>query len=101
MRRIATAFITIVCVGLLAPVSTSAQEAQPAPPAAPTLVSPAVYSATTAPTFTWDAAANTSHYYLWVNDSAGVPRFAQWFTANQVHEAQGYGAWSAPLDFSR
>ena len=43
------------------------------PPAAPVLVSPNGSGTADPPTFTWNAAAGASEYYLWVNNGSGTP----------------------------
>jgi len=41
----------------------------------------------------WNAVADATWYYLWVNDSAGV-RIKQWYTAEQAGCAGGAGSCS-------
>lgn len=97
-------------------------------PATVTLVSPNGTINNSTPTYTWNAVANSSWYYLWVNDSSGN-RIKKWYTAAQAGCAPGtgtcsvthattlnlgagkwwvrswnnvaYGSWSAPMDFNR
>ena len=97
------------------------------PLAAATLISPTGGGATTSPVYTWNAVANATYYYLWVNDETAAPRITQWFSAAAAgcasgsgtcsgdpgrtvsgasrwwirvwNETQGYGPWSPPLYF--
>jgi hypothetical protein len=48
------------------------------PPEKATLIFPSGTISTPTPTYTWNAVAAASYYYLWVNDLPGWPsRFAQ------------------------
>jgi len=60
------------------------------PPAMATLVSPTGTITTASPTFTWNAVAGASWYYLWVDDVSGT-RLTQWYTAAQVGCSGGTG----------
>jgi glucose/arabinose dehydrogenase len=61
------------------------------PPGRVTLQAPAGV-ATGTPTFSWNAVATTTHYYLWVNDEAtGTPRIQKWYTAAEAGCAAGTG----------
>lgn len=78
--------------------------------------------------FGWTAVAGATDYYLWVNDSSGVPRLKQWLRASQACSSSGictrtvtpqlnagtaswwvqawsptlgYGQWSTALTFVR
>jgi alpha-tubulin suppressor-like RCC1 family protein len=53
-------------------------------PVAPTLVSPAGSGIPATPTYTWNAAADTSEYQLWVNDTSGSPVVQSWFQSAAV-----------------
>ena len=53
-------------------------------PAAPTLVSPSGAGATTTPTYSWNAVADTTDYQLWVNDTAGTPVVQTWHQATSA-----------------
>jgi hypothetical protein len=96
------------------------------PPAA-TLVAPSGAISDTTPTYTWNAVANATYYYLWVNDSSGN-KIKTWYTAAaagcssgtgtcsvtpaktlaggagrwwiQTWNPSGYGPWSAVKNFS-
>jgi hypothetical protein len=96
------------------------------PPTA-TLVSPSGTITTNAPTYTWNAVANATWYYLWVDDSSGN-KIKQWYTAAQAgcgsgtgtcavwvetalaagaakwwiqtYNAYGYGLWSTAMNFT-
>jgi hypothetical protein len=92
------------------------------------LIAPAGPIGTARPTYTWNAVASATSYLLWVNDSMGPAKIAQWlgpttvgcgpgtgtcsFTPSttlapgaarwwvQTWNPAGYGPWSAPLDFT-
>ena len=93
-------------------------------PAAPTLASPSGAGISAAPTYTWNAVADTSDYQLWVNDTAGNPVVQLWNQASSVctgatcsvtppvtlaqgnhtwwvrgRNASGEGPWSAGMTF--
>jgi hypothetical protein len=53
-----------------------------APPAAATLLAPAGPVPAGTLSFTWQAAAGATFYYLLVNDSTASPRFAAWYPAD-------------------
>jgi hypothetical protein len=102
-------------------------EALAAKPAKATLVSPmgTIYEDT--PTYTWNAVSDSTSYYLWVDDSTGTP-IKTWYTAAdagcgsgsslcsitpntalalgscewwiQTRNNDGYGDWSASLEFT-
>ncbi len=63
------------------------------PPAA-TLVSPTGTIATTTPTYTWNAVAAATSYYLWVDDSSANGKIQQWVTATEAGCAAGTGTCS-------
>jgi hypothetical protein len=92
-------------------------------PAAPTLIAPSGTLSTTTPTYSWNAVATATDYYLWVNGPSGTV-VQQWFAASSVCSAgicsaapavslamgahrwwiqarngAGDGPWSAYLDF--
>ena len=89
------------------------------------LISPSGNTNDNTPTYRWNAVAGSTWYYLWVNDSTGIP-IRQWYTAAQTGCASGsgecsitptiavpgnatwwiqtwnsvgYGPWSAPTQF--
>ena len=66
-------------------------------PGQATLVSPSGTIDTNAPTYTWDALANATWYYLWVNDSTGN-RIKQWYRAAEAGCRGGTGTCSAAPD---
>jgi hypothetical protein len=68
-------------------------------PGAATLISPAGEVTTNNPTYTWNAVADSSWYYLWVNDASGTP-IRQWYTSVQVNCAGGSGTCSISPDIS-
>ena len=96
-------------------------------PGATTLVSPSGTIFISAPTYTWNAVAESTWYYLWVNDSTGA-KIQQWYTAAdagcasgtgtcsatpaialtpgacqwkvQTYSSGGYGPWSSPMSFT-
>jgi hypothetical protein len=57
-------------------------------PSAPTLVSPSGAAGSTSPSFRWNAAANTSLYYVKAYDASGL-RVEKWLTPSQVGCAGG------------
>ena len=62
-------------------------------PPVTTLVSPKDGISDKTPTYTWNAVANSSWYYLWVNDSSGN-KVKKWVTAMQAGCASGSGVCS-------
>ncbi|MEE9322006.1 MAG: hypothetical protein V3U76_16285 [Granulosicoccus sp.] len=70
-------------------------------PAAATLQSPSGNISNSTPTYSWNAVANASWYYIWVKDSGGI-KFRRWYTASQASCGSGAGECSvtavAPLD---
>lgn len=99
------------------------------PPVGPaTLVSPSGDVNTVTPTYTWNAIAGATWYYLWVDDSSVPAKITQWYRAAdagcgsgtgtcsvtptttlapgaarwwiQTWNAAGYGPWSSPLAFT-
>lgn len=62
-------------------------------PGPTTLISPTGFSATTNPTYTWNAVANSTWYNLWVNDGTGNP-IRQWITATDAGCSAGTGTCS-------
>lgn len=62
-------------------------------PIAATLISPNASITDTTPTYTWNAVANSSWYYLWVNDSSGN-KVTKWYTATQAGCSTGTGTCS-------
>jgi uncharacterized repeat protein (TIGR02543 family) len=96
-------------------------------PGATSLVSPSGTIFISAPTYTWNAVAESTWYYLWVTDSTGV-RIQQWYTAAdagcgsgtgtcsvtpavalaagahqwkvQTYSSGGYGPWTSPMSFT-
>ncbi len=63
------------------------------PLGAATLISPAGVITSISPTYTWNAVATSTWYYLWVNDSSGV-KVQIWYTAAQAGCASGTGICS-------
>jgi len=63
-------------------------------PGKATLTSPNGTISTPTPTYTWNAVANSTWYYLWVNNN-GTPRIQAWYTAAQAGCASGTGTCSA------
>ena len=53
-----------------------------------TLISPSGSDTSTTPIYTWNVDANSTWYYLWVNDSTGN-KIKQWYTAAQAGCASG------------
>ena len=64
------------------------------PPGKATLLSPSGTISTTTPTYTWNAVASSTWYYLWVNDCSGVSRIQVWYTAAQAGCSTGTGVCS-------
>jgi uncharacterized repeat protein (TIGR03803 family) len=64
------------------------------PPSAATLVSPSGNISTATPTYTWDAVASATWYYLWVKDSSTSAKIQQWYTAAQCGCGSGTGQCS-------
>jgi len=64
-------------------------------PQAATPFSPSGTSNYPMPTYTWEAVAGSSWYYLWVDDSTGN-RIKQWYTAAEVHCDSGASCWITP-----
>ncbi len=60
-------------------------------PGAAVLVSPSGPTQTTTPSYTWNAVANATWYYLWVSDSVASPKVLTWYTAAQAGCAGGTG----------
>ena len=58
-------------------------------PVAADLTGP-IGTATTTPTYTWNAVANSSWYRLWVEDVTGI-KLQQWYTAAEANCAGGAG----------
>jgi formylglycine-generating enzyme required for sulfatase activity len=63
-------------------------------PGKATLISPSGNISTTTPSYVWNAIANSTWYYLWVNDGAGTGKIAKWYTADQAGCASGSGTCS-------
>jgi len=95
------------------------------PPASPTLLAPAGSGVSATPAYSWNAVTDADDYYLWVNDSAGVPVIQTWHAAAsvcagalcsitpgtplsqgyhtwwvQARNASGTGPWSAGMVFT-
>ena len=64
------------------------------PPGKATLISPTGTITEDNPTYTWNAVANSSWYYLWVNDSTGSSMVKQWYTADDANCGDGTGECS-------
>jgi len=62
-----------------------------------TLVSPSGTITSTTPVYTWNADANSTWYYLWVDDSTGN-KIKRWYTAAQTGCSGGTGTCSATPD---
>ncbi len=62
-------------------------------PIAATLIAPTGTTMNTSPAYSWGAVANSSWYYLWVQDSGGI-KVQQWFTAAQANCGAGTGTCS-------
>ncbi len=63
------------------------------PPSRATLISPSGSISDTTPIYTWNAAPDSTWYYLWVNDSTGNV-IRKWYTATQSGCASGSGICS-------
>jgi hypothetical protein len=94
------------------------------PPGQPVLVSPQGTIATSTPTYTWNAVATATQYYLWVNNPSGTPVIQQFFSSTvcsggscsatpttalvngthtwwvQASNSGGAGPWSAAKSFT-
>ena len=95
------------------------------PPTAPTLQAPSGAGIDATPTYSWNAVAGAEDYYLWVNNTAGVPVLQSWYAATQAcsgetcsvtpavslergdhtwwvqaRNASGTGPWSAGMGFT-
>ncbi len=55
----------------------------PSPPSAATLLAPQGTISTTTPTYSWEAVAGASWYYLWVQDAVGTP-VRRWYRSVDV-----------------
>jgi hypothetical protein len=66
----------------------------PLPPGEATLVSPSGSISTNTPTYTWNAVASSTWYYLWVNDSITSAKIGTWYTAAQAGCPSGTGTCS-------
>jgi hypothetical protein len=64
------------------------------PPGKASLISPSGMISTHAPTYTWNAVATGSYYYLWVDDHSTQGRIKSWYTAEQAGCSSGTGACS-------
>ena len=64
------------------------------PPGKATLISPSGKITEESPIYTWNAVANSTWYYLWVNDSTGSKTILKWFTADEANCADGIGVCS-------
>jgi hypothetical protein len=73
--------IALFLVGLLA---GSVTMAGAAPPVAATLVAPTGVIPNGSVTFTWQAAAGATFYYLQVNDATASPKLTLWYPAAQA-----------------
>ncbi len=89
----ATWWIQTYSPGLYGPWSAAMTFTVMGPPAA-TLVSPSGTVSTATPTYTWNAIAGVTWYYLWVNDSAGNTKITQWYRASEAGCAAGTGTCS-------
>ena len=78
------------------PWSTGMSFTVSAAPGAAILISPSKTIPDTTPTYTWNAVAGSTWYYLWVDDStsAGLGKIKQWYTAAQAGCASGTGTCS-------
>ena len=65
----------------------------PSPPSQATLISPSGTITEDSPTYTWNAVADSSWYYLWVNDSTGN-KIKKWYTADDANCGDGTGQCS-------
>ena len=63
------------------------------PPPAATLISPTGTITDSTPTYTWNAVAGSTWYYLWVDDSTGN-KIKHWYTASAVGCSSGTGTCS-------
>jgi hypothetical protein len=60
------------------------------PLATPTLIAPTgSYTGMPSVQFRWNAVSGATHYYLWVNDGAGVTRVQTWYTTAATNCASG------------
>jgi hypothetical protein len=128
MNRIASTSRGLVgLAGALAVVILAAAPGAAAPPGAATLVGPEGVVTGTTHTFTWQAVAGATFYYLWLNDATTTPRVTLWYPTGQVcaadsatcfvslstglamgvatwwvhsWNAEGYGPWSEPMYFT-
>jgi hypothetical protein len=73
--------------------------AAPVFPGKATLVSPSGTISTTTPIYTWNAVADSSWYYLWVNDSNGN-RIQKWYKAADAGCSSGAGTCSVTPDIA-
>ena len=62
-------------------------------PSAATLIAPNGIIADNTPTYTWNAVAASTWYYLWVDDSTGN-KIKTWYSASQAGCASGIGTCS-------
>jgi hypothetical protein len=67
-----------------------------APPGPATLISPSGTITDSTPTYTWNAVADSTWYYLWVNDSTQERKILQWYTAVEAGCGDGTGECSVP-----
>jgi hypothetical protein len=65
----------------------------PVVPGKVALIAPSSTIGTVTPTYTWNADAQASYYYLWVNDSSGT-KIKQWYSADQAGCGAGTGSCS-------
>jgi hypothetical protein len=63
------------------------------PPEKTTLISPSGKITDNTPTYTWNAEANSTWYYLWVNDRKGN-QIEKWYTADEANCSNGKGRCS-------
>jgi hypothetical protein len=63
------------------------------PPSVATLVSPLGGISDNTPSYVWNAVADSSWYYLWVNDSTGN-KIKKWYTADAAGCGDGLGTCS-------
>jgi hypothetical protein len=63
------------------------------PPEKTTLISPSGKITDNTPTYTWNAVANSTWYYLWVNDRKGN-QIEKWYTADEANCGNGTGRCS-------
>jgi hypothetical protein len=64
-------------------------------PGAASLVSPSSSTNDITPTYTWNAVAGATYYYLWVNAPSDTGFVKQWYTAAQAGCPSGTGICSA------